>query len=670
MSIKVKIFSVLAITAGTIMIGISVFGYYYTKDRIESSLENDIQTRITLYSEFVDRIMYERIKEDLLFSKQDFLYAEWIDDEEKQALLQKFIRDSEGYHSGLYANVSPKVKDRKDKSSLVGKITVSSILDMLRVDVSKTGWYQKCLETKEPFVSDVHHAKNSETPIVTIAIPVFDMGKEMWGILALNVDISRILGSLMKEAQESYKTIGIRAVPFIINTAGRIVTHPDASFIMKSADGIIPASRIREISEKQTKQSFGLFRAENEQGTWIVGYARHNGYRLFKADWVSLLTIDSSFVDAQVNNLKMIYLITAASVILIVLGIAYFIARALTLPLLQSVNFAKSISEGDFTQTLDIQKKDEIGTLARGMNTMAESLNKMFKEIGVISEKLFSSSKNLSDISQKVSSETDQTSDNSKLVTNTIEALNNSMNSVQMDMEQTSQNINMVASAVEEMSATINEITGNSSKAQQITGNAVSQAREISEFIRDLGVATKEIDSISATITEISDQTNLLALNATIEAARAGEAGKGFAVVANEIKELSNQTADSVNKIKNSIEGIQNVSDRTIEGIGQIIGVIDETNEIVTSIASAIEEQSVTSKEVAGNVAEASSRVHTVTEHVVKSSKATEGISTDMKKIKDASEAISDSTQQVNSSVKELSNLADSLNEMISQYKV
>ncbi len=350
--------------------------------------------------------------------------------------------------------------------------------------------------------------------------------------------------------------------------------------------------------------------------------------------------------------------------------IAFMIVKRITVPLADAVDFAKKMSEGDLTQTLDIDQKDEIGILAGALNEMGKNLRKMFEDISMGVDTLSSSSTELSAISMQMSAGFEQTSSKSGTVATAAEEMTTNMTSVSAAIEQASNNLSMVATASEEMTATIGEISQNSEKARGITGEAVVQAKSASDGVNKLGKAADEIGNVTETITEISEQTNLLALNATIEAARAGEAGKGFAVVANEIKDLAKQTATATIEIKEKIGSIQESTTGTVTEIEQISKVINDVNEIVSTIATAVEEQSVTSKEIAENVAQASQGIQEVTENVAQSSTVSGEISRDISEVNQASGEMSNSSSQVNMSAEELSKLSENLKGMVDRFEV
>ena len=80
-------------------------------------------------------------------------------------------------------------------------------------------------------------------------------------------------------------------------------------------------------------------------------------------------------------------------------------------------------------------------------------------------------------------------------------------------------------------------------------------------------------------ISDIADQTNLLSLNASIEAARAGEHGKGFAVVADEIRNLSEQSRQSAERIVEIVTNLLENSDTSVRTMNDVVENIEVQND-------------------------------------------------------------------------------------------
>lgn len=101
---------------------------------------------------------------------------------------------------------------------------------------------------------------------------------------------------------------------------------------------------------------------------------------------------------------------------------------------------------------------------------------------------------------------------------------------------------------------------------QNSKNNSVNITSELKEeLVKSLNDSknVNNIQSLIEDILSITSQTNLLALNASIESARAGEAGRGFSVVADEIRQLSDDS-------KSTVEKIQEISNVIISSVNNL----------------------------------------------------------------------------------------------------
>jgi methyl-accepting chemotaxis protein len=161
--------------------------------------------------------------------------------------------------------------------------------------------------------------------------------------------------------------------------------------------------------------------------------------------------------------------------------------------------------------------------------------------------------------------------------------------------------ISAVTAVDEELSTlatAVRDVSERSGEAASDAADGKDSAETATARVRRLEQSVGEIAEVNALIAQLAAQTNLLALNATIEAARAGESGRGFAVVANEVKELAQQTASSVERVNVVIETI-------VAQTGEVASTFESTTTAVAGIhakqidiAASVEEQAALLNEV------------------------------------------------------------------------
>lgn len=119
-----------------------------------------------------------------------------------------------------------------------------------------------------------------------------------------------------------------------------------------------------------------------------------------------------------------------------------------------------------------------------------------------------------------------------------------------------------VSATMEELAASANDVNENQT--------------DLNNGIKNVNLISGKINEVTDLIKDIADETQLLGLNASIEAARAGMAGAGFGVVAQEIRKLSGNSKETVEKIR-AFTGMINTSvNETVEKGAATVEIVSQ----------------------------------------------------------------------------------------------
>lgn len=283
-----------------------------------------------------------------------------------------------------------------------------------------------------------------------------------------------------------------------------------------------------------------------------------------------LLTVNNDLVQAMVGDYnernlfyQNVFIVQGLlSGIILLFGFA-IVRSSIIAPTKKLLQHIGALNEGHFGSTIDLERKDEFGSIGNGINELSEKINGLIGGLNQISNRIVQLSESL-----------------------------------QSSAEATTENASSQAASTEEISASLEELDStsemNAQRSNDMTNQSLESLRQISEVKSKSQEVVRTLSEISTNILavdEIASQTNMLALNAAVEASRAGEQGKGFAVISKEVRSLADLSKEASEKIVSLVETCNNSALENNELLDLHVTKFHEFIEDVKSIDNASQEQ-------------------------------------------------------------------------------
>lgn len=400
------------------------------------------------------------------------------------------------------------------------------------------------------------------------------------GIIQIGVRPERLQREMEKAdistISEMYK-VGDKGFITILNKdTGKILSY-------KSKEDIGKEYKTFEWGKKITANQ-GSFKYLADNQVYLMSYKLQNNM------YICAAIPAKEYTSALTSLLKNISIVSVLLVVFIVAILSLIVTKGISNPLGIAVSHLGQIAEGDFTREIPdsyINRKDEIGGMAKAVENIQKSLKGLIKNI-------ITESAAIDNVVNAVKNDVTLLNENIEEVSATTEELSASMEETAASSEEmaaTSQEmekaVRLIAQKSQEGAIQVGEISKRADLTKEGVVNSQKKASILFESTKDglqraleESKVVEQINVLSSAIMQITDQTNLLALNAAIEAARAGEAGRGFSVVAEEIRKLAEQS-------KNTVSEIQNI---TVTVTGAVKNLSDNANKLLSFMSTDVEE--------------------------------------------------------------------------------
>jgi signal transduction histidine kinase len=250
-------------------------------------------------------------------------------------------------------------------------------------------WYKTAVVAGQPTWSDIFPQLTTQTLTLAAVQPFYDQTGKLEGVLNSSLHLSQVSSFL-----RSLK-IGKTGQSFIIERSGMLVAtstpeklfqlhknKPERFNATDSNDAITQAtakylvSQVSDLTKIKNSQQLEFTIHGKRQFLQVLPLQDDKGL-----DWLIVVVVpEADFIEQIDASTRTTILLCLLALFLATL-LGLITSRWIVNPILQLSRAATALSQGDWKQTVPIERQDEVGILAQAFNRMAEQLRESFEEL-------------------------------------------------------------------------------------------------------------------------------------------------------------------------------------------------------------------------------------------------------------------------------------------------
>ena len=403
---------------------------------------------------------------------------------------------------------------------------------MLPANEFQNPQYTRPIQTGENYITEIYESNidNEKLIVFSWGIPIISSNKVI-GVIGIDIDIKSIYPIL-----DTIKPFEGTEVAFFDDKGIALYNSLSAENVFRHIYDAYPNYKEYNVLENINNNRISIFE------TYGLGMKQNVTYFFTPLEmtkgkyWGLEIVVPNKVIFKDIYVIIKIMSIISIIMIIMISVIAPFIIRNKVTTIIGYISKdINKMARGDISARISnkfLNMNDEWGDIARGFELTLDNLNKVVSTV-------------------KHSAEQVSTAANQVLIGNND--LSQRTEAQASSLEETAASMNEMASAIKESAEGVAQSTSMVSEAKESLNKAGTIVEDSVNKMNDVYESSTKIMDITKLIENIAFQTNILALNASVEAARAGEQGRGFAVVASEVRNLAQNTQESVKNITSLI---------------------------------------------------------------------------------------------------------------------